>query len=116
ITSPAQDAAVSGPVAITVAAHDDAAITGVQYFLGGATLDAEVTAEPYSLTWNTALATNGAHTLTARVRDAAGNTGAAAPVAVLVDNEPPAVAITSPADQSTVHGTVVATVAASDNL
>ena len=43
-------------------------------------------ASPYSVTWNTTTATNGAHTLTARARDAAGNTTTSAPVTVNVAN------------------------------
>src|SRR5262249_18012837 len=38
------------------------------------------------MSWNTAGATNGAHTLTARARDAAGNTTTSAPISVSVTN------------------------------
>ncbi|HEY9229854.1 MAG TPA: LamG-like jellyroll fold domain-containing protein, partial [Gemmatimonadaceae bacterium] len=40
----------------------------------------------YSYTWNTTTATNGSHTLTARARDAAGNTALSASVPVTVSN------------------------------
>ena len=41
---------------------------------------------PYGLSWDTRTASNGAHTLTATARDAAGNTRTSAPVAVNVAN------------------------------
>src|SRR5206468_304429 len=54
----------------------------------GTALGAEVTgAGPsYSLSWNTAGASNGAHSLAARARDAAGNTTTSSAVAVSVSN------------------------------
>jgi hypothetical protein len=39
----------------------------------GAAHGAEDTSAPYSTTWDTATASAGSHTLTARARDAAGN-------------------------------------------
>ena len=41
---------------------------------------------PFAVSWNTTTATNGAHTLTAIARDAAGNTTTSAPVSVTVSN------------------------------
>jgi hypothetical protein len=61
-------------------------VAGVQFFLDGAALGAEVTAAPYSVSWNTTSLANGSHTLTARARDAAGNATTSAAVAVTVAN------------------------------
>src|SRR5262249_55703283 len=44
---------------------------------------------PYTITWDTSAAVNGAHTLTAVARDAAGNTATAAAITVIVNNTPP---------------------------
>jgi hypothetical protein len=46
----------------------------------------EDTTSPYSLSWDSATISNGAHTLTAVARDAAGNTTTAAAVAVTTSN------------------------------
>jgi hypothetical protein len=61
----------------------------VQFKLDGANLGAEDTSAPYSVAWNTATAANGAHTLSAVARDAAGNTKAAATINVNVSNSGP---------------------------
>ena len=49
-------------------------------------LGAEDTTSPYGVSWNTTTVANGAHTLTALARDAAGNTTISAPVTVNVAN------------------------------
>jgi len=46
-------------------------VVGVQFKLDGANLGVEVTSAPYTLSWNTATASNGQHTLTAVARDTA---------------------------------------------
>ena len=48
-------------------------MAGVQFQLDGVKLGAEDTAAPYTVSWNTAGAANGSHTLRASARDAAGN-------------------------------------------
>jgi hypothetical protein len=82
----------------------------VQFLLDGVALGAEVTVAPYSLTWNTVPVTNGSHTLSARARDAAGNTTTSGTVAVTVSNVasgPPVVDVTVFNDQETASRTVV---------
>jgi uncharacterized repeat protein (TIGR01451 family) len=86
VTSPAAGATVSGVVTVTATASDDVGVAGVQFLLDGAVLGPEDLAAPYSTSWNTSLSTNGAHTLTARARDAFGNTTTSAPVGVTVSN------------------------------
>lgn len=86
ITAPASGATVSGTVTVTASASDDVGVAGVQFLLDGASLGAEVITPPYQVNWSTTTATNGAHTLSARAHDAAGNTATAANVSVTVSN------------------------------
>src|SRR5207302_6216721 len=70
--------------------------------------------------WNSTTASNGTHTLTAKARDAAGNTTTSAAVSVTVSNtasdtQPPAVSVTAPTAGATVSGTTTVTANASDN-
>src|SRR5207244_11752742 len=77
---------VTGTVSVTANASDNVGVAGVQFLLDGANLGAEVTASPYSVSWDSTTATNGSHTLTARARDAAGNQTTSAAVTVSVSN------------------------------
>jgi hypothetical protein len=117
VTAPADDATVSGTAAVTAAAADNVGVSGVQFKLDGMNLGAEDTASPYSVSWNTLTAANGAHTLIAVARDAAGNTTTASAIAVTVNNDTtaPLVSITAPAATATVADTVSLTADASDN-
>ena len=85
LTAPAAGA-VTGTINVTATAADNIGVAGVQFLLDGANLGTEDVASPYSISWNTATATNGNHTLTARARDAAGNTTTSAGVVVSVNN------------------------------
>jgi len=118
LTSPVAGATVSGMAALLAMASDDVGVVGVQFKVDGALLGAEDTAAPYELTWNTTTATNGAHTLTAVVRDTAGHQATATSVSVTVTNDTmaPTVALTSPAAASTVSGTVTVAATASDDV
>jgi hypothetical protein len=110
MTAPAAGATVSGAaVTVSATASDNVAVAGVQFLLDGAALGAEVTTAPYSLSWNTVPVANGEHTLSARARDAAGNTTTSATVAVTVSNVAtgaPVVDITVFKDQETATKTV----------
>src|SRR3989338_3689146 len=87
MTAPAGGATVSGSaVTLSATASDNIGVSGVQFLLDGANLGTEDTSSPYSITWNTIGVTNGAHTLSARARDAAGNTTTATNVSVTVNN------------------------------
>src|SRR5207244_11846587 len=74
ITSPAAGATLGTTVTLAALAADNVAVAGVQFQLDGVNIGAELTAVPYTLVWSTATVANGSHTLTARARDAAGNT------------------------------------------
>src|SRR3989442_4778280 len=89
MTAPTSGSTVSGTVTISASATDNMGVVGVQFKLDGANLGAEVTAAPYSTSWNTTLAAHGSHTLTAVARDAAGNSTTSAGVSVTVSNAVP---------------------------
>ena len=73
LTAPADGASVSGDDRRDRDASDNVGVGGVQFKLDGANLGAEDTSAPYSVSWDTTALANGAHTLTAVARDAAGN-------------------------------------------
>ena len=118
ITNPAPGN-VSGIVNITATATDNVGVAGVQFQLDGANLGAEDNSNPYSFSWNTATVSNGNHTLTAIARDAEGNTSSSSisvNVNNLVDEESPAVTITSPTNGSVVSGLVQISASATDDI
>jgi glucose/arabinose dehydrogenase len=86
ITSPADMADVNDIVTVSASAADNVGVTGVQFLVDGQANGPEDTAAPYALTWDSRTVPNGAHTLTARARDAAGNTTTSAVVNVNVGN------------------------------
>jgi concanavalin A-like lectin/glucanase superfamily protein/Big-like domain-containing protein len=87
ITAPAAGATVSGAtVAINANAGDDRGVTSVQFRVDGTNLGAADTTSPYSATWNTTAATNGAHNLTAVALDSDGQTTTSSTVTVNVSN------------------------------
>ncbi len=86
LTSPAAGATLSGTVAVTANASSTASVAGVQFKVDNVNLGAEDAAPPYSVNWDTTTAANGAHTLTAVVRDPTGNSLTSASVAVTVTN------------------------------
>ena len=86
ITAPAAGAQVSDIVNVTANAADDVGVQGSSSIVDGVATGAEDSTAPYGLAWDTRAAQNGAHTLTARARDAAGNSTLSAGVAVNVAN------------------------------
>ncbi|MDP4264139.1 MAG: Ig-like domain-containing protein [Bacteroidota bacterium] len=117
ISSPANNSPVTGTINVTATATDNVSVAGVQFLLDGNVLGAEDISSPYSVSWNTTTATNGNHTLTAKARDAAGNTTTSTGVLVTVNNDTqlPTVNITAPA-AGTVAGTLSVTANATDNV
>ena len=86
ITSPANDAVVSGNRTITADASDDVGVAGVQFYVDGNPLGPEDTTAPYAANWDTRAIPNGAHTLAARARDTDGKTKLSPLVNVTVAN------------------------------
>jgi hypothetical protein len=87
LISPTAAAAVSGTIAVTASATDNLAVVGVQFRLDGTNIGPEDTTAPYSVSWNSATASNGTRSLTAVARDAAGNATTSAAVPVVVNND-----------------------------
>jgi len=121
ISSPANGATVSGTITISASASDNTAVTKVEFYLDGDLIGTD-TASPYSMSWDTTLLTDGSYTLQAKAYDAAGNAGSSSFVTVtvsnIIDNTPPTVLITYPADGSTFarRSKVTITATATDNV
>ncbi len=108
ITAPSNGATVKGTATVTATASDNVGVVGVQFLLDdGANGSADVTTAPYSISWNTATASDGSHKITAIARDAAGNRSpVSAPVTVTVANNtapPPASTRFEDTDPSVVY-------------
>ena len=86
ISAPANGSTVSGTLAVTATASDNAGVASVQFKVDGGNVGSADTGAPYSVSWNTTSVANGTHVLTAVARDAAGNTRTSAPVTVTVSN------------------------------
>jgi hypothetical protein len=120
ITSPT-GGTVSGSVSVTLDASDDSAVTRVELFVDGTQVGSDSTA-PFSISWDTSGHANGAAELLAYAYDAANNRGTSQAVSVTVDNQvvedtaPPEVFILSPAETTTVSGTVNIQISAHDNI
>jgi hypothetical protein len=86
ISNPTNGSSVSGTTTVAANANDNTGVAGVQFMLDGNNLQSEDTTSPYSITWDTSTTANGSHTLTAAVRDAAGNTTTSPAVTVTIAN------------------------------
>src|SRR5262249_21135188 len=94
LSTPASGATVSGAVNVTASAADDVAVGGVQFLLGGQPLGTEDKVAPDSVSWDSLKVVNGSHTLSARIRDLAGNTTTTSGTTVTVNNAADTVAPT----------------------
>ena len=86
ITEPPNLSTVSGIIVVSATASDNGALTGVQFMLDDAPLDAADTTSPYGIAWDTTGVANGSHTLKAVATDAAGNQTTAQTITVDVQN------------------------------
>ena len=85
ITAPLNGATVSGTTNVAATATDNIGVTSVEFWLDG-TLQATDTTSPYEWSWNTATASNGAHSLQSKAYDAANNAGTSTAVNLTVSN------------------------------
>jgi len=81
ITSPANGASLTGKVNINASASDNYGVTKVEIYVDG-TLQASLTASPYTYSWDVAQIAAGSHTILAKAYDAAGNIGVSAQISV----------------------------------
>jgi hypothetical protein len=87
ITTPANNATVSGTITVSATASDpDSPVSFVQFLLDGANIGAQLTSAPYSISLNTTTLSDGTHTLTATAQDPAGNQGTSPAVTFTVSN------------------------------
>jgi len=86
LLSPSYGSTVSGIVEVLADATDDHGVAGVRFTLDGDDIGQELDNPPYSFTWDTTEADNGAHVLTAVAWDAAGNHGISVPFKIDVRN------------------------------
>ncbi len=78
---------MTGTITINATASDNVGVVGVQFLLDNTTLiGSEDTSSPYSVSWNTSTVATGQHTLSARARDAAGNSTTSSSITVNVTN------------------------------
>ncbi|MGH9867894.1 MAG: beta strand repeat-containing protein [Candidatus Polarisedimenticolia bacterium] len=118
LSAPVSGVTLSGNVPVTATATDNVGVAGVQFRVDGTAVGSEDTAAPFGVMWDTTTATNGAHTLTAVARDAAGNTRTSGSVSVTVNNADtlsPNVLITAPLGGANLSGSITVTASASDN-
>ena len=123
ITSPTNNALLSGIITVAANAADNVGVAGVQFMWNSTSLGAEVTNPPYTIAWDTrtvrsgSTVGNGSYTLSAVARDAAGNkTTSAISVVVTNDLTPPSISITAPTLNAVVSGVVTLSANASDNV
>jgi chitodextrinase len=90
VTGPAGGARLAGTVAVSITASDAGSVTRVELLVDGQ-LVGSVAASSAAIAWDTRTVAGGAHGLTARAVDAAGNVGTSPSVSVIVDNTAPAV-------------------------
>lgn len=76
INSPVNGATVSGTVSMKITAADNVGVARVELYIDGV-LKSTSSSTTLSYSWNTRKAATGAHTITARAFDAAGNVGRA---------------------------------------
>ena len=117
LSSPANNAYVTGTFAVSAAATDNVAITKVEFYLDNVLLTTD-TSSPYTFNWNSTTVTQGAHIWQAIAQDGAGFRTTSATTAITVDNTAPTVAITSPANGAAILPNAIVNIdaSASDNF
>ncbi|WPB73765.1 Ig-like domain-containing protein [Archangium violaceum] len=115
LTAPTQGALLRGTVTLQASASDNQVVKLLEFY-DGATLLGTAFGGRTAIAWNTVGATQGIHTLTVKAYDDAGNARTSAGVEVSVDNTAPTTAVSAPAQNSWLRGTVQVSASASDNL
>ncbi len=102
LTSPAATAAVSGRVVVSASASDASGIEKVQFYVDGVRTRVDLSA-PWTFSWDTAVFSDGAHTLGVRSVDLCGNAAWGANVPVTVVNGQPVTLTFTPTDDAWVN-------------
>ncbi|HYN15352.1 MAG TPA: Ig-like domain-containing protein, partial [Terriglobales bacterium] len=116
VTSPSASATVFGTVTLVASASDNVGVAGVQFAVDGQNVGGQITAAPYTMTWDSTAVADGNHSITAVAKDLASNTATSSPVTVAVDNSAPTVSLTSPSNGSVVTGVVPVVASASGGI
>lgn len=116
ITSPVNEASVSGIVNIAADASDANGVEKVEFYVDNNLLGTDTSAT-YSASWNTAsYPSSSTHTIFAKAYDSLGNIAASSTINVTIaDTTSPAVTITSPVNGSSVSGIVQISADATDD-
>jgi len=119
ITSPSNNATISGIVSVSISASDNVGVSKVELYING-NLYASDSSSPFTFSWDTTKYANATYTLKALAYDSAGNIGQSASLTVTVLNQQdtvaPTASITSPSNGSTVGKKVSVKAIASDNI
>jgi hypothetical protein len=88
--SPSASSTVSSTITLSASstAVSPASIASVQFYLDDSPLGSAVTSSPYTISWNTAIASNSSHTLYALATDNYGNTATSSNISLTVYNAP----------------------------
>jgi RHS repeat-associated protein len=107
---------MSGTVPLTAAAGDDRRVDKVEFLVGTSVVGTDTTA-PYEAAWNSTSVANGAHSISVRATDDAGNVTTSSPTSVTVENTaPPTTSVSAPSSGATVKGTVTVSANAGDDV
>ncbi|MCY1078280.1 Ig-like domain-containing protein [Archangium lansingense] len=115
LTSPAPGSSLRGSVMLEASASDSSGVTKVEFYDGTTLIGTDTTAS-YVLSWNTVGVGEGVHTLSVKAYDSAGKVRTSAGVSVTIDNTAPTTALSAPAQNAAVRGTVPVSATASDNI
>ena len=112
ITTPAATAPVSGTLTVTGTVSDGNSISSVLVSLGGGTAETATGTNSWSAQFDTTALPNGSDTIAVSATDSADNVGTASETVTV--NNSPVVAITTPAANAPVSGTLTVTGTVSD--
>ncbi len=124
ITNPITNSTVSGQsVSISTQASDNFGVTKEELYIDNALIGTTTwffSGGTASFTWDSRTVPNGSHTIIAKAYDGADNAGTSTSVIINVVNSSditdPTISITSPANNTTVSGTINVAAIASDNI
>jgi len=115
LTSPAPGTLLGSSAVLEASASDNQAVSKVEFYVDGARIGTDTTA-PYTMNWTTGYHAEGAHTLTVKAFDPTGNERTSAGVTVSTDLNVPSVALSAPAQNARLRGTVQVSATASDSV
>ena len=87
LTSPANNAVLSGTVTLAATASDNVGVTRVDFLVDGVVVGTD-SSSPYSLNLDTSSLSNSSHIIVAKAYDATSNEGTSSAVNITVNNQP----------------------------